>query len=145
MKIERLFEITQSQALDINTLRGLLTPGAKTLPHIRIQTLLSQPNLCFLAVLDDTKKIHGMGSLISYECPMGFRGVVEDVVILNELNGQGWGKKLTQSLIDAAKAEKIESIQLTSSPSREAANAVYASLGFEKRETNCYTMKLGKK
>ena len=33
-------------------------------------------------------------------------------------------------------------IQLTSKPHREAANALYRSLGFERVETNCYRIKL---
>lgn len=144
MKIERIFEVTQSQSADINALRGQLTAGVKQLTHTRIQTLLSQPNLFFLAVLGEANKICGMGSLITYECPMGLRGIIEDVVVDSTLQGKGLGKKLTQSLIDLAKTEGLSSIQLTSSPSREAANAVYVSLGFEKRETNCYTMRFGK-
>ena len=36
----------------------------------------------------------------------------------------------------------VDCIHLTSNPKREAANALYQKMGFEKKETNCYMMKI---
>ena len=36
----------------------------------------------------------------------------------------------------------VDCVHLTSNPSRIAANALYQKLGFEKKETNCYVMKV---
>jgi len=40
--------------------------------------------------------------------------------------------------IRIAEAHKARTVDLTSRPSREAANRLYLKVGFEKRETNVY-------
>jgi hypothetical protein len=45
-------------------------------------------------------------------------------------------------LIMQAKLRGMSHLDLTSSPSRVAANELYLKLGYEKRETNIYRMKL---
>jgi ribosomal protein S18 acetylase RimI-like enzyme len=40
--------------------------------------------------------------------------------------------------VDRAEAEGAKSVDLTSRPSREAANRLYQRLGFEARSTNVY-------
>jgi hypothetical protein len=41
-----------------------------------------------------------------------------------------------------AKDNKVQAAELTSQPAREAANAMYQKLGFEKRDTNVYRLNL---
>lgn len=41
-------------------------------------------------------------------------------------------------LLAEAARMKVDCIHLTSNPTREAANALYQKIGFEKKETNCY-------
>ena len=57
--------------------------------------------------------------------------------------GQGLGRKLLEAIIDFAGNELGDvDLHLTSRPQRVAANALYQSLGFERRETNFYRLKI---
>ena len=49
---------------------------------------------------------------------------------------------LTQAAIDESGARGVRSIDLTSRPSRVAANAMYVKMGFVARETNVYRFTL---
>jgi ribosomal protein S18 acetylase RimI-like enzyme len=44
--------------------------------------------------------------------------------------------------IEIAREKGAKNISLTSNPMREAANRLYLRVGFKKRETNAYQMKL---
>ena len=54
--------------------------------------------------------------------------------------GKGVGKELMQFSIEYATNKNVKSINLTSSPDREAANKLYQKLGFLIRETNVYRL-----
>jgi len=69
-------------------------------------------------------------------------GIIEDVVVDKNYRGKGIGRKLTEMLIKEAKKRKADCVELTSNPKRAEANAMYESMGFEKRETNCYRLNL---
>jgi ribosomal protein S18 acetylase RimI-like enzyme len=43
-----------------------------------------------------------------------------------------------RALLDLAARKGLRFVDLTSRPSRDAANHLYRSLGFRLRETNCY-------
>ncbi|HUY17548.1 MAG TPA: hypothetical protein VMV11_08300 [Acidimicrobiales bacterium] len=51
---------------------------------------------------------------------------------------------MTSAAVDEARRRSVRSIDLTSRPSREVANALYRKLGFERRETNVYRFFLEK-
>ncbi len=68
---------------------------------------------------------------------------VESVVVSSCCRGKGYGKDLMNCMIHTAKEMKAHHIHLTSNPNRAAANAMYARLGFERYDTNCYRMKFG--
>ena len=52
--------------------------------------------------------------------------------------GQGVGEALNHHAIAVAAGRGARTVDLTSRPSREAANRLYRRLGFEPRETNVY-------
>jgi len=56
--------------------------------------------------------------------------------------GQGVGAALMRRAIEIAKEKGAGNVSLTSNPMRAAANRLYVRLGFQKRETNLYQMKL---
>ena len=68
--------------------------------------------------------------------------MVEDVIVDGSARGQGVGEALVQRAIELAKEKGVGTIALTSSPFREAANRLYVKVGFTKRETNAYQLKL---
>ncbi len=67
---------------------------------------------------------------------------IESVVVSSKCRGRGYGKELMTAMIEAAKGFKVHHIQLTSNPTRVAANRLYQELGFERYETNCYKLLL---
>ena len=52
--------------------------------------------------------------------------------------GHGAGEALNRAALDFAKANGAITVDLTSRPSRAAANRLYQRLGFALRETNVY-------
>jgi ribosomal protein S18 acetylase RimI-like enzyme len=71
----------------------------------------------------------------------GLRARIEEVVVDEIYRGHGIGKELMLVLIELAKKLKISSMELTSRPSRVAANELYRHLGFVQRTTNVHEMK----
>jgi ribosomal protein S18 acetylase RimI-like enzyme len=64
------------------------------------------------------------------------------VVVDQSARGAGVGERLTNAAIDEARERGVRSLDLTSRPSREAANAMYIKLGFGRRDTNLYRLTL---
>jgi ribosomal protein S18 acetylase RimI-like enzyme len=90
----------------------------------------------------DGNHIVGALTLAAYRVPSGVRAMIEDVIVDEAARGQGVGEALMQRAIELAKEKGVGNIALTSSPFREAANRLYVKMGFEKRQTNAYQMKL---
>ncbi|MBG0770962.1 MAG: GNAT family N-acetyltransferase [Anaerolineaceae bacterium] len=89
--------------------------------------------------------IVGSATLAITHTPTGGHGWIEDVVVDEGARGQGWGKALTYACLKGAKELGLSEVNLTSRPAREAANAMYRSIGFRQRETNVYRYDLGEK
>jgi ribosomal protein S18 acetylase RimI-like enzyme len=83
-------------------------------------------------------KAVGMLTLILVRIPTGLRGHIEDVVVASTHRNQGVGEKLSRSALLFAEAKGARTVDLTSRPSREAANRLYQRLGFALRDTSVY-------
>ena len=77
-----------------------------------------------------------------FPIPTGTRAWIEDVVVDEAARGSGMGAALNQAALDHARLRGAKTVDLTSRPSREAANRLYQRLGFEPRETNVYRLTL---
>lgn len=95
----------------------------------------------FLAV-DDDGTVLGMATLAVFRIPTGQRAWIEDVVVDEAGRGQGIGAALNRAMIDRARERGCVTVDLTSRPSREAANRLYRRLGFQPRDTNVYRFDL---
>lgn len=102
------------------------------------------PNTFILAAREGTA-IVGMATLIAMFTPSGLYGMVEDVVVHERARGRGIGRALVERLIREARRQRMMMLELTSNPSRAAANHLYQSLGFQKRDTNPYRLILARK
>ena len=83
-------------------------------------------------------KIVGALTLVTFRVPTALRAWIEDVVVDESARGSGVGEALVTAALDRASERGARTVDLTSRPSREAANRLYARLGFEHRETNIY-------
>ena len=86
--------------------------------------------------------ILGSMTLVVFRIPTGLRAWIEDVVVDGSARGRGVGEALNRAAIDWARAAGATTVDLTSRPSREAANRLYRRLGFEQRATNVYRLDL---
>lgn len=91
-----------------------------------------------LFVARDGGHIVGSLSLVLFRIPTGLRAWIEDVVVDEAARGKGVGEALNRAAIDHAAKAGAKTVDLTSRPSREAANRLYARLGFKQRNTNVY-------
>ncbi len=87
--------------------------------------------------------IVGSLTLAMFRIPTGLRAWIEDVVVDASQRGQGIGEALTREALRIAQVAGATTVDLTSRPSREAANRLYQRIGFKRRETNVYRYELG--
>ncbi|MEO6987396.1 MAG: GNAT family N-acetyltransferase [Aquihabitans sp.] len=100
--------------------------------------IVESPATYLLMARGDDGTLVGSLTLVLFRIPTGLRAWIEDVVVDGEARGQGVGEALNRFAIDVAAERGARSVDLTSRPSREAANRLYRRLGFEPRDTNVY-------
>jgi ribosomal protein S18 acetylase RimI-like enzyme len=83
-------------------------------------------------------RVIGSLTLAVFRIPTGVRAWIEDVIVDNAARGKGVGELLSRMAIEIAHSRGARTIELTSRPSREAANRLYRRIGFVPRDTNVY-------
>lgn len=142
MIISELHILSASQEKDVLALMYELDPEIEVTSAFLRRTVESEASHFFAAV-DDSGRIMGCATLCVYDSPTSQKASVEDVVVGSRYRGQGLGKLLMEHVIEFARRELGDvDVHLTSRPHRVAANELYKKLGFEKRETNAYLMKV---
>ena len=107
-----------------------------------LTALVRDSSSTLMVARNEKNEIIGALTLTVYRVPTGIRSIIEDVIVDNSARGQGVGEALMLRAIEIAKEKGASNISLTSNPLREAANRLYLRVGFKKRETNAYQMKL---
>ena len=148
-------ELITAATPEIHEAMGRLIPqlsrSAAPMSEADVQRFLSQDSVHLFAFRPDeadaqgNRPILGMLSLVAFEIPTGVRAWVEDVVIDEAARGQGAGFALVEAAVEHAKNVGARTVDLTSRPSREAANRLYQRAGFQLRETNVYRVTLKQK
>ena len=142
MRYLELCTLTESQIADLLGLMKELNDKLTVTPEMQRRAVGAPGTRIFVAE-NDEKRIVGCATLCVYESPTGRKASIEDVVVNSTFRGQGIGKALMEYIIDFARRELAPiDIHLTSRPHRIAANELYQSLGFERRETNVYRMRV---
>ena len=148
-------ELITAATPEIHEAMGRLIPqlsrSAAPMSEADVQRFLSQDSVHLFAFRPDeadaqgNRPILGMLSLVAFEIPTGVRAWVEDVVVDEAARGQGAGFALVEAAVEHAKNVGARTVDLTSRPSREAANRLYQRAGFPLRETNVYRVTLEQK
>lgn len=86
--------------------------------------------------------IVGSLTLALFRIPTAMRAWIEDVVVDEAARGKGVGRTLNEAALERARTAGAKTVDLTSRPTREAANRLYKNIGFEQRETNVYRFDL---
>ncbi len=106
--------------------------------HDELAEIVSSEASILFVARDSADRIVGTLTLAVFRIPTGVRAWIEDVVVDGAARGTGAGEALVKAALDRAEAVGAKTVDLTSRPSREAANRLYVRLGFEARSTNVY-------
>ena len=105
-----------------------------------LAALVDNPDVfVFLARDNDAGgRIFGSLTLVTFRIPTGLLAFIEDVVVDADTRRSGAGRAMTTAALEKARSLGVTTVDLTSRPSREAANAMYQNMGFELRNSNLY-------
>ena len=146
MRIEVLSSSSAELSEEMERLIPQLSSSAQPLDAAGLERMMSQDCLHLLVARGEEGEVRdqivGMLSLIVFEIPTGVRAWVEDVVTDEAVRGQGVGQALVEAAIERAQELGARTVDLTSRPTREAANRLYRRTGFVQRETNVYRMSM---
>ena len=139
--IEIATEVTDELMAAMERLIPQLSSSNPPPPRARVEEIVASEASTLFVASNDTG-IVGMLTLVVFRIPTGQRAWIEDVVVDEAASRQGIGRRLNEAALDHARAAGATTVDLTSRPSREAANRLYQRLGFVARETNVYRYEL---
>jgi ribosomal protein S18 acetylase RimI-like enzyme len=135
--IEIVTAVTPEISTAMHELLPQLSSSAPPLTDEQLAAIVASPaTLLFVARVDG--RIVGSLTLVLFRLPTGMRAWIEDVVVDGAARGHGVGEALNRAAIDAAGEHGARTVDLTSRPSREAANRLYQRLGFKARGSTVY-------
>ena len=144
MPVEIATQATEELVEAVRRLLPQLSRSASAPDAATVERMLANPGMDQLVFRSaDDGRILGLLSLITFAIPTGVRAWIEDVVVDEAARGQGAGRALVEAADARAHERGARSVDLTSRPSREAANRLYRKCGFEARETNVYRHSAG--
>jgi ribosomal protein S18 acetylase RimI-like enzyme len=135
-------EVTPALCAALDHLIPQLSSSTPSVPHEVVSAIIAS-DVTDLLVATDGDRIVGTLTLATFIIPTGIRSWIEDVVVDERARGLGAGKALVAFAIERARERGASTVDLTSRPSRVAANALYVAMGFALRETNVYRFSLG--
>ncbi|HAS10828.1 MAG TPA: GNAT family N-acetyltransferase [Acidimicrobiaceae bacterium] len=142
MFIEIVAEVTDELLAAFERLIPQLSSSSPPPSADELVDIVTSPATDLFLATDDDGTILGTATLVTFRIPTGRRAWIEDVVVDDAARGLGVGGALTQAMVDRAEELGCTTVDLTSRPTREAANHLYQREGFEVRDTNVYRRKL---
>ena len=140
VKVEIATTLTPAIVDAVKRLVGQLSRSAPPPSTAELGDIVSSPATDLFIAIDDGGTIIGTATLVTFRIPTGMRAWIEDVVVDEAGRGQGVGMALTDAMVERARELGCRTVDLTSRPSREAANRMYQRAGFVARETNVYRL-----
>jgi ribosomal protein S18 acetylase RimI-like enzyme len=136
--ISEIAEITPELVEAFDRLVPQLSASTTPPSPDQLAEIVAAPASVLLVARDPGGAIVGSLTLALFRVPTGLRAWIEDVVVDESARGAGAGEALVVEAVRRASSSGARSVDLTSRPSREAANRLYMRLGFESRTTNVY-------
>lgn len=137
MKIDEITEYSVEVLKILRTLLPQLSKSAAAPSDFSARRIVDSDS-SHLLVAREGDVIYGMLTIVIFPIPSGIRAWIEDVVVDESGRGKGVGEALSKHALNLAKIKGAKTVDLTSRPSREAANRLYQRIGFEPRDTNVY-------
>jgi ribosomal protein S18 acetylase RimI-like enzyme len=144
MTVERVTEVTDELVAAFERLIPQLSSSNPPPTPAEINEMVMSPATVLLIARDPNRRneIIGALTLALFRIPTGLRAWIEDVIVDTSCRGRGIGEGLCMAAIEHAREAGATTVDLTSRPSREAANRLYQRIGFEQRVTNVYRYNL---
>jgi len=139
VEISEVTEVTPELVAAFERLTPQLSRSSPAPTAAQLGEMVEAPGTVLLVAADEvTGEILGSLTLALFRIPTGLRAWIEDVVVDDAARGLGVGSALNRRAIEIAQERGARTVDLTSRPSREAANRLYQRLGFVMRDTNVY-------
>jgi len=138
IQVEECTKVTTELTEAIAALIPQLSVSSAIPTAVELEELLAGGASHLLVAREESGQILGCMTLVVFRIPTGMRAWIEDVVVDGAARGKGVGEALNSAAILLAEQLGAKTVDLTSRPSREAANRLYQRLGFVQRETNVY-------
>jgi ribosomal protein S18 acetylase RimI-like enzyme len=144
MTIEKVTEVTDELIAAFERLIPQLSSSNPPPTRAEIGEMVASPAIVLLIARDPSlsNEIVGSLTLALFRIPTGLRAWIEDVIVDASCRGKGIGEALCRAALEHASEAGATTVDLTSRPSREAANRLYQRIGFEQRVTNVYRYNL---
>jgi len=142
MEIALLTEVTDEVVEAFSRLLPQLSSSAAIPSRLQLQEIADNDSFFIARDPELNGQIVGSLTLVTFRIPTGVRSWIEDVVVDTSQRGKGIGEALTRAALQRAADLGAKTVDLTSRPSREAANRLYQRVGFELRQTNLYRYNL---
>jgi len=105
----------------------------------QISAFVNDPNRAIIVV--DDQDVSGMAVVnLVFKLPK-VEARIDEVFVSHAARGKGYGDMLVEACEQWAWSHDADSIELTSRPAREAANALYQKRKYQLRNTNVYNKK----
>jgi len=140
-RVEEIGAVTREVEAAVQGLLPQLRRGAEPPSPDVLADVLADPATVLLAACQGDR-IVGLAVVAVYHRLSGVSAHLHDVVVDGGARGLGVGAALVEEAIEVARRRGAYSLELTSAPWRKAANRLYPRLGFHRRETNVYWLKL---
>ncbi len=147
MIIEEATQVTDELVAAFARLVPQLSSSSPAPTWQEVAEMVNSPATVVFIARDESRggEIVGSLTLALFRIPTGLRAWIEDVVVDVAARGQGIGEALTRAALTRAESMGARTVDLTSRPSREAANRLYRRIGFEQRNTNVYRYDLSRR
>ena len=136
--VEEATSVTDELRAAMGRLVPQLSRSAVVPDDRELAEIVDSPASVLLVARDPEGVIVGSLTLVVFRIPTGVRAWIEDVVVDEGARGRRVGEALSREALRLAAAAGARTVDLTSRPSRAAANRLYRRLGFVERETNVY-------
>jgi ribosomal protein S18 acetylase RimI-like enzyme len=139
-----LFYADPVKALDVTRVASLIKRLSPDRAFSDDELLESMRENQYFVARNEAGNIIAVATLVTSNLPGNKRARLEDVIVDSAYRGEGIGRALMDKVIWHVRATGYSSIDLSSKPTRKAANALYQSMGFRMRnsETNFYRLDL---
>ena len=94
-------------------------------------------------VAETGEQVVGMVTVCVFTTLTGTKAYLDHLVVAPEWRRRGIARRLVEHAVEIALAAGASRLDLTASEAKGAARTLYASLGFEERETGSFRLALG--